>query len=174
MKIYVKADNYEGYENVVDESTISELYRVANNEVLPETDLFRLSKSGDCEISESSFEYYPTGTAFGAYVTYTVNLELCDYDINIWDFTTGANTTMINFGDKTRNNYFELLIAIDIKNSEVVNMSVEDADAYEDGVHSDYYSKKLPTVFDFDALLAFIRPYAESAAKEIHQTVSNI
>lgn len=176
MKIYVKAnDQYEDFDDDYDYiPDVSELYRLAEQEVLPETELYRLSKRQRCSIDEDSFDWHETGSAWGAYVTYTINIELRDSDINIWDFATGANQTMIDFGNKSRNDYFELSISIDIKNSEVVGMAVVEADAYDNGSYSDYYSNKLSTVFDFDAILEYIRPYAESAAIEIHGAVSNI
>ena len=63
LKLYIRESN-------IDESSQDELYRIAENELLPKTELYKISEY--CTIDEDSFDFTQTGTAWGGYICYDI------------------------------------------------------------------------------------------------------
>ena len=78
MKLFIREGN-------IDESARDELYRIAENELLPETELYKISEY--CTIDEDSFDFTQTGTAWGGYICYDIYMEwTAEYLPRIGDF----------------------------------------------------------------------------------------
>lgn len=178
MKIYVEDSEYDedygfGYDSngePIDESTVQELYRIANYEALPDTELFTLAADGMCEIDEDSFEYYNTGTAFGPHLKYSITMYVNSDGIDINTFSTGKDSALA-FNQTGVDAEFELKVHIMIS-GDTVNVEIVDADAYKNGTHSTFYSNKMKSSFDFDAICEHVKQYAEKASEEIHSAIS--
>lgn len=78
MKLFIRESN-------IDESAQDELYRIAEYELLPETQLCKISEY--CTIDEDSFDFTQTGTAWGGYICYNIYMEwTAEYLPKIDDF----------------------------------------------------------------------------------------
>lgn len=173
MKRYIKAnDEYYGYDSngeEIDESTVDELRRIVTYDVLPFTQLGRL---GNAYLDEDSFKYTATGTAFGAYLQYTIKLSTDDDRIDIYSFMKpGWGDLMLDFNSE--NNYVDFMFEIHVKGDKI-NVELTDIDVYDSGTYSEYYSKKFAEAFDLDAMCETIKEIAEPAVNEIKAAVSNI
>lgn len=173
MKIYVKGNNdyYMGYDangNEIDESTVDALRQVVTYEILPYSELAEL---GNVYLSEDSFKYTATGTAFGAYMQYTLILSTDDDEIDVYSFQRNHNEMMLDFSRDR--NYVMFHFNINV-NGDKINVTAEDIDVYEDGTYSDYYSEKFSKTFDVPGICNMIAEMAEPVVREIQVKLSNI
>lgn len=173
MKRYIKAnDEYYGYDSngeEIDESTVDALRQVVVYEVLPFTELAQL---GNVSLSEDSFKYTATGTAFGAYLQYTLNLSTTDDEIDVYSFMRPDwNDLMLDFNSEK--NYVDFMFEIQV-NGDDTHVVLSDIDVYDSGTYSEYYSKKFADAFDLAAMCKAIKEIAEPAVNEIKAAVSNI
>ena len=173
MKRYIKAnDEYYGYDSngeEIDESTVDALRQVVVYEVLPSTELAQL---GNVSLSEDSFKYTATGTAFGAYLQYTLDLSTTDDEIDVYSFMRPDwDDLMLDFNRE--DNYVDFRFAINVKGDNI-DVVATDVDVYENGIYSEYYSKKFADAFDIDRICEVVREIAEPAVYNIKSTVSNI
>ena len=160
---------YDSNGDPIDESTVDELYRIAEREVLPDT---KLGQIGDATISEDSFEFYFSGGIYGALLKYDIDLDTDDEHIDLMnyikrnarfypDFRSDKYTAKINF-------------IIHIDNMNTFDVELHEADVYEDDVHSTYFTDRFNEYIDIDRLCDAIREIAEPAVREIHCTLSNL
>ena len=172
MKKYIKANDYYGYDSngdPIDESTVDELRSFVTYDILPFTEL---SKLGNLSLDEDSFKYTATGTAFGAYLDYTINLSTSDDEIDVYSFMNRSwNSTMVDFNDDR--NYVNLYFEIHVKGDKI-NVEITDTDVYERGTYSEYYSKKFVQAFDIYRMCDEIKKIAEPAVREIKVALSNL
>jgi hypothetical protein len=173
MKRYIKAnDEYYGYDSngeEIDESTVDALRQVVVYEVLPFTELEKL---GNVSLSEDSFKYTATGTAFGAYLQYTLDLSTTDDEIDVYSFMRPDwNDLMLDFNREE--NYVNFRFAINVKGDNI-DVVATDIDVYENGRYSEYYSKKFADAFDIDRICEAVREIAEPTVYSIKSTVSDI
>lgn len=180
MKKYIRssddADFGYGYDSngePIDESTVDELYRVANEEVLPTTEL---AEFGICDIDDDEFEYYATGTAWGANLNYIIRFALnpVAFADRAREFSNGKDISAIFIDLRNPNNEVETTFDISVNGS---NFDVElvEVNITENG------SDASDTIYDsFDKLFSkrkienFVARIAEDAVNKIHATLSNI
>lgn len=176
MKKYIKADDdwgfgYDSNGEPIDESTVDELYRVAEDEVLPKT---KLAQLGNVTINENGFDYFFAGGIQGAVLHYAISLETDSEHIDLYKFMQNDyNSTMPDFR-RSHNNFVNLNFKIFVDNDHVSDVRLVDADVYDGGNHSTYYTKKFEDAFDTDRLCEYITRIADSAADKIHSVLSNI
>lgn len=180
MKRYIRASEDEDYGygfdstgDPIDESTVDELYRIANDEVLPDTEL---AEFGICDISDDSFEYFASGTAWGAYLKYTILFELnpVQFASRAYEFSNGNDVRAL-FLD-LRNPENEVTTRFDITvNGSNFDVELVDVDITENG------SDASQTFYDnFDKLFSkrkienFVAGIAEDAVTKIQSILSNI
>ena len=173
MKIYVKGNNdyYMGYDsdgNEIDESTVDALRGIITYEILPHSELAEL---GNVDLDEDSFEYTATGTAFGAYMQYTLTLSTDSDEIDVYSFQRNHNEMMLDFSRDRNYVMFHFNINVD---GDKINVTPEDIDVYENGTYSDYYSEKFSKAFDVPGICNMIAEMAEPVVREIHAKLSNL
>ena len=175
MKKYIKANDYEdygyGYDSngePIDESMVDELYRIAEREILPKSEL---GQTGDATIEEDTFEYHFTGTAYGADVLYSIFYEVTDEGIDLMSFTK-RNAKF--YPDFRSNRYTaKLSFTIHVHNDDI-RVEFLGADVYDDGTYSDYFSDDFREDFDWKRISEVIKELAEPAVREIHRVLSNV
>lgn len=184
MKIYVKAnDDYDygfGFDSnggAIDESTVEELYRIAENEILPDTVLAETCSY--CDIDEDSLEYHATGTAFGADVTYTIYATITDKTVDLMTFVRPDAEWIPDFNSERYSADISLAIHVHNDSANVEFLEADVYDSMREGAdrrftHSSYMSDEFREDFDIDAICAEIKRLADSAAREIHGVFSNI
>lgn len=165
-----KNNNY-GYDSngeQIDESTVDELYRIAESDILWKSEL---SKIGDVSIASGSFDYFMTGTAFGASLKYRIVVYTDSDHIDPMDYVKrGAE----GYPDFNSNPYFaEMEFAIDVDNDEVSAEFVE-AWVYDENVHSDYFTDNFTKWFDTKKICKMIEKIAKPIVREIRITLSNL
>lgn len=175
MKRYIRASHEEDYEygfdsngEQIDESTVDELRRIVTYDVLPFTELDQL---GNCYLDEDSFEHTATGTAFGAYLQYQINLSTTDDEIDVYSFQRNHNEMMVDFNDDRNYVNFDFAIKVD---GDKIDVSIEDLSVYDNGIYSDFFTEKFQKCFDIDGICQTIKEIAEPAVRDIHAAVSNI
>jgi hypothetical protein len=179
MKRYIKANDentdygfgFDSNGDAIDESTVEELYRIAENEILPGTILAQTSPR--CSIDADTFEYVSTGTAFGAYLKYTIYIPLTSEFMNISAFMRSDydGMHMGSFDDESRDDRIEanLNAYVDEDN---VTVEVDDIAVYDNGTYSDYWTDKYSDIIDWNAVCEEIKEQAEGAAREIKGVLS--
>ena len=160
---------YDSNGDPIDESTIEELYRVANSEILPTTELAEL---GDADIPEDTFDYYASGTAFGANLKYDIVLTVGDGAFDLdgeYALEDGGMHPSFMYGD----NSAELTFTIKVRGDKV-NTVLTDVSIYDGGIYSDRYSENFADYWDEIALCEYVNQLAAPAVEEIQTTLSNI
>lgn len=165
-----KNDNY-GYDSngeKIDESTVEELYRIAESEILQES---KLAELGDVSIDEDTFDYFMTGTAFGAALKYQIVVYTDSAHFDIMDYVKrGAE----GYPDFNSDPYFaEMTFSIDVNNDEVSAEFVE-AWVYDENTHSDYFTDNFTKWFDTKQMCKMIEKIANPIVRDIHITLSNL
>ena len=152
MKLFIREGN-------IGESARDELYRIAEYELLPETQLYKISEY--CTIDEDSFDFTQTGTAWGGYICYDIYMEwTAEYlprienfyrdDIDdVWHRDWKLNEIKI---------YFNIYV-----DGDKVTVEIADMDIVE--------PKNFEKVFDLDALCDAIKEIAENSANYIHSKI---
>lgn len=155
----------------VPESDVDELYRIANNEVLPTTKIYNIA--GICDIDDDTFDFTYTGTAFGAYLTYIIHVGISSSDIDLYTFMRKEWDDM--FPDIRRDNPYGNYVQINLDvmvSGDRISVDIADADVYEKDTYSEYYSKKFARAFDIEAIEDHIKVIAEQAVDKIQATLS--
>ena len=165
-------NKYYGYDSngeEINESTVEELYRIAN-EKLQNSDVDML---GEADIIEDSFEYFATGTAFGADVHYDIRLRTNSEHFDVYKFMRRSfNGTMPDFN--SYKNYILFDFIIHVHSSDIKEVRIEDADVYDNCRYSSYYTRNLDAAFDEEKLCDFIAKRMSRVVKDINGTISNI
>ena len=169
-EISVNSDfGFDSNGDPIDESTVDELYRVANSEVLPTTEL---SDLGDVGIDEDSFEYFATGTAFGAYLKYTImaTIDGSKFGLNEnYAFDDNKGRPDFNFASNSCEIVFEIKVE-----GERITTSIADVTIYSNGIFSSRYSDNFEEYWDAEKLCDAVTNIAEPAVSEIANVLSNI
>lgn len=180
MKKYIESADYSsdddfgyGYDSngePIDESTVDELYRVAEDEVLPKTEL---AKIGRATIDDDTFKYYATGTAWGASLGYVILFEVDSDALNL-DKYVRREARMFPAFDMKDIWSATIRFSIVVDNSKLKTVIFEEADVYKRGKYDSYSSDKFIEQFDAGRLCDYIAGIAEQAIREIHVVLSDI
>ena len=166
-KYYGQTQNGED----IDESTVSELYRIAEYEVLPKTELAQM---GEVTIDEDSFEYFATGTAWGAYLKYDMYLTISQQI----DDTTPLD--LINYIRQVDSLTYHVGSVVEIQfkikvNTDNCDTRIESIDVYSpDSRYNDWDTNNFRKRLDYEYICDDVNPIANKAAEEIHRVLSNI
>lgn len=171
----IKANDY-GYDlngGVIDESTVEELWRIANSEILPESELATVCE-GNCDIPDHQWNYYATGTAFGASTDYVINATVNQNNLNIYDYAKNDyDDIMLDFIHDDVNE-FNINFEIAAHSGEVVRVRVLEVEVYQNGSYEEYYVGRFAKAFDLDAICEWLKGVAEPVVRDIQVAVSNI
>jgi protein associated with RNAse G/E len=161
---------YYGYDSngvEIDESTVDELYRIAENEILPEEDIYILCDT-NCSIDEDSFEYFATGTAFGSMLSFKLyaDFEFSD-DSTIYDYIN-AEVAFIPYASA------EIQTTIIVENNEIKDIQIDDILVFKDGMYSYGDSTEFEKVFDKESFKEAVRKITEPTVYKMATVLSNI
>lgn len=181
MKLTIKDADRRGFGydqngDPIDESMVEELYRIAENEILPNSRLYR-EFGGDFDISEDSFEYYATGTAFGAQMSYIINAQIKSYGneiIDVYDFVIKEylkDEIHLDYSDPEVMVYIDFDINVNTDNCDTVINRIY---VYNHGRYNEYDSDVLSRCFDYEKFGVYMNSIANELAEEIHAKLSNI
>lgn len=180
MKRYIRssddADFGYGYDSnggVISESTVDEMYRIAG-EVLEQSNLAQLDPY--TTIDEDSFEYFSSGTAWGAYLKYEIDFDAFSDKIDInsfvdWDEVEDQKLLAVD----TKSGRYEIVVRFGIFvdgstiDAEVGDVLVKDGNRFDD-----YLAKVYMQILDSDRFCEYIKNLAEPVVDEIQSTLSNI
>lgn len=160
----------------IDESTVDELYRMAEYELLPQSELARVFGADNISIDENSFEYYATGTAWGAYMK---------YDILI-DVNTGSYGNRFNLNKFINPNYddirpdfdvtdvsFDIIVKVD-GDEVIAEVDLNPRNINIEGDITDWFAKRFSKMLDIEAIENDVETIAERDVYEIKSVLSNI
>ena len=146
-------------ESNIPESDADELYRIAEYELLPKTQLYKISEH--CTIDEDTFEYTHTGTAWGGYICYDIYMEwTAEYLPRISDFYRDNIDDVWHRDWKLNEIKIDFTIHVD---GDRVTVDISDMDIVE--------PRNFERIFDLDALCDAIREIAENSANYIHSKI---
>lgn len=159
----------------IDYDTVMELYHIAEDEILPKSDLAKQC-NGDCTIDEYTFEYYQTGTAFGAKMNYVIDagIKTSGGDLlDIYDFVTEYIEEEMHW------DYDDPQVTVDIDmeikvNTDNCDTVVSNIYVYRKGRYSESESETLSRIFDYEKFGVYMNSIANQVAEEIHGRLSNI
>ena len=161
MKLFIRESN-------IGESAQDELYRIAEYELLPETQLYKISER--CTIDEDTFDFTQTGTVWGGYICYDIYMEwTAEYLPKIErfyrNFTRDDDIDFplnVGYDGKMKLDEFKIYFNIHV-DGERVTVDIADIEVPR--------PKDLERVFDLDALCDAIKEIAENAANYIHSKI---
>ena len=145
--------------NAIDESTVDELYRIAERDILPKTELAKIDEY--VSIDEDSFEFYMSSP--WVQESFTIIFEMTTDDLDMMSYVLPDAEWIYDYngyGSRLDN----LKFFIDVKNGEVskvtlVDHSVRDID---DGK------------YDVEKLESYVAELASSAATAIYNGTTNL
>lgn len=140
----------------IDESTVDELYRIAEREVLPTTELAKVDEYAT--IMEDTFEYYASSPYVG--VTYTI---CATFDTDDIDVVSYALPDAYHYDFRGGKEVGELEFYIYVKGNEI------------DKVELIWNSSNLnPDNYDMEAIEEYVKSIAKPAAEAIYNAITNI
>lgn len=157
MVRYIKGNSY-GYDangEEINESTVEALYRIAEYEVLPTTELAKIDRY--CTIDEDTFDYYATTTNWGSMVSFDINFTITTDDIDVMKYALPDARWLYDY--KTGKAVGEIEIRIGVVNNEINSVDIIDSDID--------LSK-----YDTDAIETYVKKIAEPAVRKIVQSVT--
>ena len=156
----------------IDESTVSELYRIAEKEILPNTELAQLDPY--VSIDEDSWDFYFGGISNNGMmgvVKFYFHFKLTSDNIDLNEYVLPDAKLYPDF------NYYKASLDFDIytENGKVTDVVLESADIYKtDNSYDSHFSGKFGEAFNTEALENYIEKLAAPAAEEIYNAVSNL
>ena len=178
MKKYIKSADYNsgddfgyGYDSngeAIDFSTVQELYRIANQDILPQTELGQI---GDTDIDEDSFEFYFGGGIQGAVLDYIIHFDTTDEQLDLMSFVKPNARFYPDFNSDKYTADIRFSIHVHMSN---IKVEFLEADVYENNTYSDYFSDDFREDFDWKRMQEIVKEIAEPAVREIHATLSNL
>lgn len=157
MVRYIKGNSY-GYDangEEIDESTVEELYRIAEYEVLPTTELARIDRN--CTINEDTFDYYASTTNYGSMVSFDINFTITTDDIDVMKYARPDARYLYDY--RNSKNVGEIEMYVGVVNNEINAVDI---------IYSDIDLSK----YDTDAIEAYVKKIAEPAVRKIVQSVT--
>lgn len=157
MVRYIKGNSYgfDGNGEEIDESTVEELYRIAEYEVLPTTELAKIDRY--CTIEEDSFDYYASTTNYGSMVSFNIRLTITTDDIDVMKYARPDATYLYDYRNGKKVDEIEMFIG-------VINNEIDAVDII--------YSNIDLSQYDTDAIEAYVKKIAEPAVRKIVQSVT--
>lgn len=140
----------------ISESMVDELYRIAEREVLPTTELAKVDEYAT--IMEDTFEYYASSPYVG--VTYTIRATFDTDDIDVVSY---ALPDAYHYDFRGGNEVGELEFYIYVKGNEI------------DKIELIWNSSNLdPNNYDMEAIEEYVKGIAKPAAEAIYNAITNI
>lgn len=175
---YIKESDYGYTQNgeEIDESTVEELYRMAEYELLPQSELARVFGADNISIDEDTFEYYATGSAWGAYMKYDILI-----DVNTGSYGNRFNLNKFinpNYDDihpdfDVRDTSFDIVVKVDgDKVTAKVDLNPRNISIEDD--YTDWFAKRFGRMLDIEAIEKDVETIAERDVYEIKSVLSNI
>ena len=151
-----------------DVNITDEVYRICEQEILLNSELYE--RCYYVSINEDSFDGCFTGTAFGAYLEYTLDCETDGNKIDMQRFC--FEDSVVGLFDSIPY-VITITFHIHVK-GEKVTVDIECVDVYDNNNYNEYLSAEVFTDLDKDALIEHIIELAQSTISEIHIAASNI
>jgi hypothetical protein len=176
-------DKFYGYDmngERITESTVDEFYRIAEYEF---AEKYRKNTifSGITIVNED-FEYFNTGTVFGALMNYTIIVSidsrlLFNKNLTAYDILKMSEATSIPaFDDST---FFNIDLFVYVKSSEIKRIVIDDTSVYSFKTfgypaYSEYDSKKVKEIVNEIAIEQIVHELLDPLVYEITSFCSNI
>lgn len=153
------------------ESTVEELFRIAEQELLRNGDMAKIFGADNVSVEEDSFNYYATGTAFGPLVEYTINLTINKKISELRKFESCIYNSLKPCPDK--NITFDVVINIHDNTADVfIDNSTNNINIEDD--YSDFFAKRFEAIYDIHKLKDYIKLLAENDLYDIKPIIANI
>lgn len=162
----------DSYGETIDESTVNELYRMAERDILPKTELAKIDPY--VSIDEDSWDFYFGGvsnTGMMGVVKFYIHFKLTSDNIDLNEFVIPEARLYPDF------KYYTASLDFDIytENGKVTDVVLESADIYKsDNSYDTYQSDKFKEAFNVEAIENYIEKLAAPAVEEIYNAVSNL
>lgn len=158
---------YDSNGDPIDESTVEELYRIAEYEILPKSELAKIDEY--VSIDEDSWDFYMSSP----HVTekFYIHFKLTEKDINFNDYTLPDGKMFPDF------NYYTAVLDFDIyaENGEITSVILEDKKIYRpDGAFDDYDVKQFDDLYNVEALINYVEHLAADTVKDIYNGTTNL
>lgn len=155
----------------ITESTVEELFRIAEQELLRNGDMAKIFGADNISIEEDSFNYYATGTAFGPVVEYTIKLTINEKISELQKFESCIYNSLKPCPDK--NITFDIVIKIHDNTADVfIDNSTNNINIEDD--YSDFFAKRFEAIYDTNKLKDYIKLLAENDLYDIKPIIANI
>lgn len=150
----------------LDESTVEELYRIAEYEILPKSELAKIDEY--VSIDEDSWDFYMSSP----HVTekFYIHFKLTEKDIKLMDYALPVNSLFPNI-----NSTFVLDFDIYTENGEITSVILEDKKIYRpDGAYSGFDVKRFDEMFNVDAIINYVEALAADTVMDIYNGTTNL
>lgn len=156
----------------IDESTVNELYRMAERDILPKTELAQIDPY--VSIDEDSWDFYFGGisnTGMVGVVKFYIHFKLTSDNIDLNEYVLPEAGMRPDF------KYYTASLDFDIytENGRVTDVILEDITIRDNhNNYSEWDSERFKDNFNTEALENYIEKLAAPAAEEIYNAVSNL
>ena len=151
----------------LDESTVEELYRIAEYEILPKSELAKIDEY--VSIDEDSWDFYMSSP----HVTekFYIHFKLTEKDIDFNKYALPEATAFPDF------NYYTAVLDFDIytENGEVTSVVLEEVKINRpDGAFDDYDVKRFDKLYNVDAIINYVESLAADTVMDIYNGTTNL
>lgn len=151
----------------LDESTVEELYRIAEYEILPKSELAKIDEY--VSIDEDSWDFYMSSP----HVTekFYIHFKLTEKDIDFNKYALPEATAFPDF------NYYTAVLDFDIytENGEVTSVVLEEVKINRpNGAFDDYDVKRFDKLYNVDAIINYVEALAADTVMGIYNGTTNL
>lgn len=159
--------------DAIPESTVEELYRIAEYEILPQSELADYDEY--VSINEDSWEFYMSSP----YVNeeYTIYLTLTNEDIDFNSYVRTDETIHPDLSVGTSFAHYDAKIEFNIyaKDGRVDSVEISDVSIYRpDGAYDSYNTDKFDEMFDSEAIIEYVANLASKTVEDIYNGTTNL
>ena len=151
----------------LDESTVEELYRIAEYEILPKSELAKIDEY--VSIDEDSWDFYMSSP----HVTekFYIHFKLTEKNIDFNKYALPEATAFPDF------NYYTAVLDFDIytENGEITSVVLEEVKINRpDGAFDDYDVNRFDKLYNVDAIINYVEALAADTVMDIYNGTTNL
>ena len=158
---------FDSNSDPISESAAEELYRIAEYEVLPNSELAKIDEY--VSIEEDSWKFYMSSPYVS--LDFYIHFKITNNDLDFNSYVLPEANTVPDF------NYYTADLDFDIytKNGEISDVVLEDIKINRpDGAYDEYDVDRFDSIYNTEAIINYVKHLAEPTVADIYNAVTNL
>ena len=158
---------FDSNSDPISESAAEELYRIAEYEVLPNSELAKIDEY--VSIEEDSWKFYMSSPYVS--LDFYIHFKITNNDLDFNSYVLPEANTVPDF------NYYTADLDFDIytKNGEISDVVLEDIKINRpDGAYDEYDVDRFDSIYNTEAIINYVKHLAEPTVADIYSAVTNL